>query len=80
MSGISNVEFRQGYGEEIPVQDGWADVIISNAVLNLMPDKTTALQEMARVLKHDGRLQIADIIVEREVPISGKQQIDLWTG
>lgn len=79
-SGISNVEFRQGYGEEIPVKDGWADVIISNGVLNLMPDKTTALQEMARVLKPDGRLQIADIIVQREVPISGKKQIDLWTG
>lgn len=80
LSGISNVEYRQGYGEDIPVQDGWADVIISNGVLNLMPDKTGALQEMARVLKPDGRLQIADIIVQREVPISGKRQIDLWTG
>jgi SAM-dependent methyltransferase len=79
-SGISNVEFRQGYGEDIPVQDGWADVIISNSVLNLMPDKTAALQGMARVLKHNGRLQIADIIVQKEVPISGKRQIDLWTG
>lgn len=80
LSGTSNAEFRQGYGEEIPIQDAWADVIISNGVLNLMPDKTAALQEMARVLKHDGRLQIADIIVQKEVPISGKQQIDLWTG
>ena len=79
-AGVKNIEYRQGHGEDLPIPDGWADVIISNGVLNLMPNKTAALQEMARVLKHDGRLQIADIIVQREVPISGKQQIDLWTG
>lgn len=77
---ISNVEFRHGYGEALPVDDGWADVVISNGVLNLMPDKTRALQEMARALKPDGRLQIGDILVEKAVPESAKQQIDLWTG
>ncbi len=77
---LDTIEFRQGYGEELPVPDGWADVVISNGVLNLMPDKNAALQEMARVLKPTGRLQLADILVEKEVPDSAKAQIDLWTG
>lgn len=77
---LDTVEFRQGYGEELPVPDGWADVVISNGVLNLMPDKNAALQEMARVLKPTGRLQLADILVEKEVPDSAKAQIELWTG
>ena len=77
---LDNVEFRHGYGEALPVEDDWADVVISNGVLNLMPDKEAALREMARVLKPGGRLQIADILVEKEVPESAKRQIDLWTG
>lgn len=77
---LDTVQFRQGYGEALPVEDEWADVIISNGVLNLMPDKEAALREMARVLKPGGRLQIADILVEKEVPDSAKRQIDLWTG
>ncbi len=79
-AGIENVDFRQGYGEELPVDDGWADVVISNGALNLMPDKTAGLKEMSRVLKPAGRLQIADILVQNSVPDSGKRQIDLWTG
>ena len=78
--GFDNVEFRQSYGESVPVPDGWADVVISNGVLNLMPDKRKALGEMARVLKPGGRLQIGDILVEKEVPQSAKEKIDLWTG
>ncbi|MDQ4075700.1 MAG: methyltransferase domain-containing protein, partial [Chloroflexota bacterium] len=77
---VENVEFRRGYGEELPVPDSWADVVISNGVLNLMPDKSAGLQEMARVLKPGGRLQIGDILVEKAVPESAKRQIDLWTG
>jgi SAM-dependent methyltransferase len=77
---ITNAEFRQGFGEELPVSDGWADVVISNGVLNLMPDKDTALKEMARVLKPGGRLQIGDILVEKAVPDGAKREIDLWTG
>jgi ubiquinone/menaquinone biosynthesis C-methylase UbiE len=77
---LSNVEFREGYGEALPVPDGWADVVISNGVLNLMPDKANALQEMARVLKPGGRLQIGDILVQKAVPDSAKRDIDLWTG
>ena len=76
----TQVEFRAGYGEALPVPDGWADVVISNGVLNLMPDKRAALQEMARVLKPGGRLQIADILVQKAVPESAKRNIDLWTG
>jgi arsenite methyltransferase len=79
-AGLDNVEFREGYGEALPVPDGWADVVISNGVLNLMPDKAAGLEEMARVLKPNGRLQIGDILVEKAVPESAKQQIDLWTG
>ena len=77
---VENVDFREGYGEEIPLGDNWADVVISNGVLNLMPDKLAGLREMARVLKPGGRLQIGDILVQKAVPESGKQKIDLWTG
>ncbi len=79
-AGRSNVEFRHGYAEELPVKDGWADVVISNGVLNLMPDKAAALEEMARVLKPNGRLQIGDILVQKAVPEEAKRKIDLWTG
>jgi SAM-dependent methyltransferase len=77
---LTNVEFREGYAEALPVPDGWADVVISNGVLNLMPDKAAALSEMARVLKPTGRLQIGDILVQKAVPESAKRKIDLWTG
>lgn len=79
-TGISNMEFRHGYAETLPVEDGWADVVISNGVLNLIPDKPAALQEMVRVLKPGGRLQIGDILVQKAVPESAKRKIDLWTG
>ncbi len=79
-AGITHVEFRAGYGEALPVPDGWADAIISNGVLNLMPDKLVALTEMARVLKPGGRLQIADIMVQLPVPQDAKADISLWTG
>ncbi len=79
-TGLANVEFREGYAEALPVNDGWADVVISNGVLNLMPDKAAGLHEMARVLKPGGRLQIGDILVQKAVPASAKQRIDLWTG
>jgi arsenite methyltransferase len=79
-TGLENVEFEEGYAEALPVEDGWADVVISNGVLNLMPDKAAALEEMSRVLKPGGRLQIGDILVQKAVPESAKRKIDLWTG
>ncbi len=79
-SNIANVEFREAYAEEIPVPDGWADVVISNGVLNLTPDKQKTLGEMFRVLRPGGRLQIGDILVNRKVSEVAKRRIDLWTG
>lgn len=78
--GLNNVTFRRGYGEDLPVEDKWADVVISNGVLNLMPDKQAGLHEMARVLKKTGALQLGDILVEKDVPLSAKKDIALWSG
>lgn len=78
--GARNVEFREGLAEALPVADGWADVVISNGVLNLFPDKVAGLGEMARALRPGGRLQIGDIVVDRTVPESAKRNINLWKG
>lgn len=77
---LANVEFREGYAEALPVPDRWADAIISNGVLNLLPDKAAALSEMARALKSGGRLQVGDILVQKAIPESAKRDIDLWSG
>jgi len=79
-AGTTNVEFREGFGEALPIEDGWADLVISNGVLNLMPDKDAALRELARALKPGGRLQIGDILVQKPVPQDAKEDISLWTG
>ena len=76
---LSQVEFRQGYAESLPLPDDWADVIISNGALNLSPDKSLVLKEMYRVLKPGGRLQIGDILVQKPVPKEAKQDVDSWT-
>ena len=78
--GATNVEFRHGFAEALPVPNGWADVVISNGVLNLFPDKTAGLTEMLRVLRPGGRLQIGDILVQKAVGDGGKRNIDLWKG
>jgi SAM-dependent methyltransferase len=78
--GAQNVDFRAGYAEALPVEDAWADVVISNGVLNLFPDKLAGLQEMARVLAPSGRLQIGDILVQKPVGEGAKRNIDLWKG
>ncbi len=78
--GLDNVEFREGLAEKLPVPDGWADLVISNGVLNLVPDKVGAYREVFRVLRPGGRIQIADVCVDRDVPESAKRDIDLWTG
>jgi SAM-dependent methyltransferase len=79
-AGVGNVEFRQGLAESLPVDSEWADVVISNGVVNLCPDKRGVFEEMRRVLKPGGRIQIGDIIVQEAVPDSAKEDIDLWTG
>ncbi|HWP30429.1 MAG TPA: methyltransferase domain-containing protein [Fimbriimonadales bacterium] len=78
--GLSNIEFIEGYAEELPVPDGWADVVISNGVVNLCPNKLGVFHEMYRVLKKGGRIQIGDIIVQKAVPEDAKEYIELWTG
>jgi 2-polyprenyl-3-methyl-5-hydroxy-6-metoxy-1,4-benzoquinol methylase len=77
--GFGQVEFREGHAEALPVPDGWADVVISNGVVNLSPHKDLVFSEMFRVLRRGGRLQVADITVEREVPEDARRNIDLWT-
>ena len=79
-AGLANVEFREGVLERLPVETGWADVVISNGVLNLVPDKAAALAEMHRVLRSGGRIQLADIVLERPVSARSKQDVSLWTG
>jgi len=77
--GLDNVEFREGLIEEMPVEDGWADVVISNGVINLCADKHKALSEVMRVLRPGGVLQFADIANGQPVPESAIRNIDLWT-
>ena len=79
-AGLDQVEFHAGHAEALPVADAWADVVISNGVVNLCPDKLGVFQEIYRVLKPGGRLQIGDILVEKAVPEDAKEDIDLWTG
>ena len=76
---LHNIEFRQGILETLPVADGWADVVISNGVLNLVADKAQVLAEAQRVLRPGGVLQFADIAVGGEVPEAAKCDIELWT-
>lgn len=77
--GVENVEFRKGYAEELPVEDGWADVVISNGVFNLCPRKGDVFAEVMRVLRPGGVLQFADIANGQPVPEEAMRHIDLWT-
>ncbi|HJP22723.1 MAG TPA: methyltransferase domain-containing protein [Alphaproteobacteria bacterium] len=77
--GYRHVEFRDGLAEELPLEDGWADAVISNGVINLCADKKQAFAEIRRVLKPGGRLQFADIANGQPVPMEAVRDIDLWT-
>lgn len=78
--GAGNIDFREGMAEKLPLPDGFADVIISNGVLNLMVNKIDTLQEWARVLKPGGRLYIGDILLSKSLPEEALDDISLWTG
>ncbi len=78
--GFDHVEFREGLAETMPVDDGWADVVISNGVINLCADKQAVFAEIFRVLCPGGMLQFADIANGRPVPIEAVRDVDLWTG
>jgi arsenite methyltransferase len=77
--GLANVEFREGLAEDLPIEDGWADVVISNGVINLCADKRAVFSEIFRVLRPGGKLQFADIANSKPVPEAAIQNIDLWT-
>jgi arsenite methyltransferase len=78
--GLGHVQFREGLAEALPVEDAWADVVISNGVINLCADKQAVFAEIFRVLRPGGRLQFADIANGRPVPAEALRDIDLWTG
>ena len=78
--GLAHVRLREGLAEALPVEDAWADVVISNGVINLCADKQAVFAEILRVLRPGGRLQFADIANGRPVPAEALRDIDLWTG
>lgn len=79
-AGLGNVEVRTGDALELPVETASVDVVISNGVINLTPDKLRAYAEVARVLRPGGRLQLGDIVVDQELSEGIRNDIDLWTG
>ena len=78
--GVTNVDFVEGEIERLPFEDGTVDVVISNGVIDLVPDKDAVFDEIFRVLKPGGRIQIADVTIQNPVSEAGRRDIDLWTG
>jgi arsenite methyltransferase len=78
--GLDNVELHEGLIEALPVPDQSVDVVISNGVIDLVPDKDAVFDEIGRILRPGGRLQIADVVIHKEVSEDARQRIDLWTG
>jgi arsenite methyltransferase len=78
--GVTNVEFVEGEAERLPFADESFDVVVSNGVIDLIPDKDAVFGELHRVLAPGGRLQIADVTIQNPVSAEGRRNIDLWTG
>jgi arsenite methyltransferase len=78
--GLANVELHESLIERLPVEDGSVDVVISNGVIDLVPDKDAVFDEIDRVLRPGGRLQLADVVIHTEVLADARARIDLWTG
>jgi len=78
--GVANVEFVESEAERLPFPDGSFDVVISNGVIDLIPDKDAVFSELHRVLRPGGRIQIADVTIQNPVSAEGGRDIDLWTG
>ena len=78
--GLTSVDIREGEATALPLESGSVDVVISNGVLNLVAEKRAAIDEIRRVLRPGGRLQIADIVLGVDLPESARHDIDLWTG
>jgi SAM-dependent methyltransferase len=77
---LSNVEFRQGFIEDLPVESNSVDVVISNCVINLSPDKSKVFAEAFRVLKPGGKLAVSDIVTDGELPDEVRQSMAAWAG
>jgi len=78
--GAANVEFRKGFIEKLPVEDGSVDYVISNCVINLSPDKPAVFREMARVLKPGGRVAVSDIVLLKQLPEDIARDVAAYTG
>ena len=78
--GLNNVTFVEGEAEALPFEDSTFDVVISNGVIDLIPDKDAVFGEIYRVLAPGGRIQIADVTIQQPVSDEGRRNIDLWTG
>lgn len=78
--GAGNVDFVEGDVEKLPFAAESFDVVISNGVIDLIPDKDVVFSEIFRVLRPGGRVQIADVTIQRPVSEEGRRDIDLWTG
>ena len=78
--GVTNVEFRQGFLEDLPVDDNSIDVVISNCVINLSPDKEKVFNEVFRVLNSGGKLAVSDIVTDGPLPEAIKQSLSMWAG
>jgi arsenite methyltransferase len=77
---LETVELHESLIESLPLEDGSVDVVISNGVIDLVPDKDAVLDEIDRVLRPGGRLQIADVVIHEDVSEDARKRIDLWTG
>jgi arsenite methyltransferase len=78
--GLDNVELHESLIESLPLDDASVDVVISNGVIDLVPDKDAVFDEIDRVLRPGGRLQVADVVIHQEVSEDARKRIDLWTG
>ena len=79
-AGLENVRFEEAEAERLPFPDSSFDVVVSNGVIDLVPDKAAVFSELHRVLVPGGRVQIADVTIQRPVSDEGRRNIDLWTG